>query len=231
MRCPFKYIRMDGLPSGAFTLCVSCSVLMPRLRCFYILFAFQIVKRLEIAYYLLLAFEPKGYYLLLSHPIRRLTKTCSSASSGRQSHIFLIPRTGITHFPFKWLPFIIPSPWVTVSDFSAEEKGHVVVLNKLSSDIIALNLEGTKCIEIIQHIEDPAALQQRFSEFFAYWLCFHSLGLLMLVTSFVFLCSYYLGERWQSNGQSADQASFWRSHDPEEEKVQRCKGSWRGWGY
>ena len=57
---------------------------------------------------------------------------------------------------------------MTVSDFSVEENGYMDVLDKLSLDIITLDLEGIGCTKMIQHIEDLAAFQQRFSEFFAY---------------------------------------------------------------
>ena len=80
--------------------------------------------------------------------------------------------TGVMQFLFKWSSFFIPSPRVIPSDFSTKEKGHVDVLEKLSSDINTLNLQGIGCTELICHAEDPAILQQHFSESFIYWLCF-----------------------------------------------------------
>ena len=67
--------------------------------------------------------------------------------------------SGITHFPFKWLPFIVPSPRVTVNDFFIEERCHVDVLDKLPSNINTLSLEGIRCIELICHMDDLAVLQ------------------------------------------------------------------------
>lgn len=69
-----------------------------------------------------------------------------------------------------------------MSDFSTEEKGHVDVLEKLSSNIITLKLQGIECTELIRHVEDPTILQQHFSESFIYWFYLCSLTWLMLAT-------------------------------------------------
>ena len=79
---------------------------------------------------------------------------------------------GVAQFPFRWPSIVTLSPRVVINDVSDEEKSHVEILERLSSDIITLKWEGIGCIDLICYSKDPAILQKCFSKFLAYCLFF-----------------------------------------------------------
>ena len=143
-------------PNGwAFIRCfyLLCQLLgfeaMPR--CFFTSFILQIVMHRGIICSPSPAFGAKN--LLVAFELSYKKKTYQNRFFKLKpkglvaTHFF--DSSSITRFPLKWSPFTLPSPRLTINDFSIEERGHVDVFDKLSSDINTQNLECIRCTEII----------------------------------------------------------------------------------